>query len=249
MAGSNQVDFISYYLKKYEEYADGNLIFGGYGPRFLSWKSTNQISNIINLLQHNPNSRKAVIQLFDSIDITEPHKDIPCTCVMQFMIRNNSLDMITFMRSNDVFQGFSHDVFSFTMLQEILARTLNVDLGIYKHFVGSLHIYEKDVNAIKQFMDEGWQSTEMPMPQMPIGDPWFSIKTLLLAENAIRIDEKVTSIELKDLDPYWHDLIRLLLIFRYSKNRDYDSIKKTKHEMASLIYSSFIDKRLNDYEG
>ena len=43
------------------------------------------------------------------------------------MIRSGQMDMITYMRSNDVFLGLPHDIFAFTMIQEIMARTLSVE--------------------------------------------------------------------------------------------------------------------------
>jgi len=48
------------------------------------------------------------------------------------LIRNKQLHMLTNMRSNDAFWGLPHNIFSFTMIQEILARTLSVELGTYK---------------------------------------------------------------------------------------------------------------------
>ena len=41
-----------------------------------------------------------------------------------------SCTLVVHMRSNDVFMGFPHDVFAFTMIQEILANDLGVKLGI-----------------------------------------------------------------------------------------------------------------------
>ena len=65
----------------------------------------------------------------------------PCTCTLQFLARGVKLDLIVYMRSNDVIKGLPHDIFCFTMLQEIAARRLSLEPGIYKHCVGSLHLY------------------------------------------------------------------------------------------------------------
>ena len=129
LAGTNQLGFISYYLKHYKESAEGDLIFGGYGPRLFRNDGLDQLTNVTNLLRRKPGSRRAVIQLFSAEDLVEDHKDIPCTCTLQFMIRSAKLQMVTHMRSNDAFRGLPHDIFAFTMLQEILARSLSVDLG------------------------------------------------------------------------------------------------------------------------
>ena len=93
---------------------------------------------MLSLLRDKSTSRRAVIQVFDAVDLTKPHKDIPCTCTLQLLLRDRRLHMLASMRSNDVFKGLPHDVFAFTMLQEIMARSLGVEIGTYKHAVGSL---------------------------------------------------------------------------------------------------------------
>src|SRR5262245_55123087 len=128
LAGTNALEFISYYVP-YSEYADGDVVFGGYGPRLFDWKGLDQIANVIALLRKKTYSRQAVIQLFDARDIVQEHRSIPCTCALQFMIRRGRLHAVTYMRSNDAFLGLPHDIFAFTMLQEILARSLSVELG------------------------------------------------------------------------------------------------------------------------
>jgi thymidylate synthase len=241
LAESNELDFISYYISDYIHCADDNLIFGAYGPRLFDWKQLNQVENVSARLKENPYTRKAVIQLFDAIDIKEVHKDIPCTCTLQFLIRQDSLHMITYMRSNDAYLGLPHDIFSFTMLQEVIARSLSVELGIYKHIVGSLHLYDKHIDSAKQFISEGWQSTQNPMPPMPIGDPWPSIKVLLQAESAIRLGNSTNEKMLENLDEYWLDIIFLLKVFRYSKNNDAENITKLRSMMSSSTYLAYID--------
>ncbi len=245
LAKSNQVDFISYYLSRYREFADGDEVFCGYGPRLFEWEGINQVLNVTSRLRANPVSRKAVIQLFDRHDIVEEHNDVACTCTLQLMIRGNSLHMFTHMRSNDVFKGFPHDVFCFTMLQEIIARSLSVEIGTYKHAVGSLHLYETDYAPAHQFLDEGWQSTEIAMPPMPAGDPWPAIGLLLQAEAAIRNDQPLDTIGLESIDPYWADLVRLLRVFRCKRDDRPEEIKLLRNEMSSRAYQPFIDKIIN----
>jgi thymidylate synthase len=241
LARSKDLVFISYYIPPYKESADGDEIFGGYGPRLFNWKGLNQVTNVINVLRENSFSRKAVVQLFDSHDIAEEHKDTPCTCTLQFMIRHDQLHMFTNMRSNDVHWGLPHDVFCFTMLQEIVARSLSVEVGTYKHAVGSLHLYVKHTRAATRFLNEGWQPTEAVMPPMPSGDPWPGISFLLQAESAIRTAGAFNDSRLGDIDPYWADLIRLLQVFRSKKDKDVGRIKELRGRMSSKVYFPFID--------
>jgi len=248
LAKTNDLSFILYYLKHYKKYADGDVIYGGYGPRLFDWKGQCQLTNITELLRKNPYSRKAVIQLFDAVDIAEHHNDVPCTCTLQFMIRNDRLHLFVNMRSNDVIWGLPHDVFSFTMLQEIIARDLCIELGSYKHAVGSLHIYDPSVKGAKQFLNEGWQPTTMAMPPMPEGNPWPAIDILLESESVLRSGGSLDDMTLDSVDPYWADLIRLLQVFRSKKNRDAGDISTLKDKISSEIYYPFIDSILKKYD-
>ncbi len=248
LAQSRDLSFIAYYLPAYSKYADGLELFGGYGPRLFNWNGLNQFLNVANILKKKPDSRQAVIQLFDAHDIRGCHKDIPCTCTIQFIIRSKQLHMITYMRSNDAFVGMPHDIFCFTMLQEIMARILSVELGQYKHMVGSLHLYSRDIEEARRFLEEGWQPTATLMRPMPEGDPWPSIEALLCAEHAIRAGDDLTPGLLESLDPYWADLIRLLQIFRSSKYKDSARMQTLRTQMSFCGFNQFIDRRIRSLQ-
>jgi thymidylate synthase len=242
LAKTNDVRFISYYVPRYkDESDDGRTVHGGYGPRLFNMKGHNQVANILTLLRKNPDSRRAVIQLFDAADIARKHKEIPCTCTLQFMIRHRRLYMFTNMRSNDAFIGLPHDVFAFTMLQEIMARSLGLELGTYKHAVGSLHLYEQHRESAQQYLEEGWQATVV-MPPMPLTDPWNSIRRVLTAEHAIRRRGSMAIPDLS-LDMYWADLVRLLQIYRHFKKGGSKEIARLKRKMSSHIYDTYIEQK------
>jgi hypothetical protein len=62
----------------------------------------------------------------------------------------------------------------------------------------------------------------------------------------MRNGEPFDATNLEHLDPYWGDLIRLLQVFRCSKNKDPDRIEELRESMSSPIYHPFIGKRLTD---
>ena len=254
LSKTHSLDFISYYIPQYkDESSDGKTIYGGYGPRLFKMRGKhNQVDNVIKLLKKKNTSRRAVIQLFNAEDISQSRKepkDIPCTCTLQFIVRSNRLHMFTSMRSNDAYKGLPHDVFAFTMLQEIIANSLEVDLGEYIHAVGSLHLYEDKLDETKTFLSEGWQATNKPMPPMPTGDQNAAIRAVLKAESILR-KGKALKVESLKLDPYWSDLVRLLQIFSLLKGKRFSSaaqkkVKKIRNEMNSPAYHPYIDKRLS----
>jgi len=129
------------------------------------------------------------------------------------------------------------------MIQELIARSLSVGLGTYKQAVGSLHLYDPDKDPTELFLEEGVQST-IAMPAMPVGDPWPSIRILSDAESELRKGHTLDNSRLGGLDPYWHDLVRLLEVFRYQRNRDITSIKTLRDQVFSPLYHLFIDQKV-----
>jgi thymidylate synthase len=242
LAKTNRLDFIKYYLPDYGEFSDDNkTVYGAYGPRLFKMRGRiNQLSTIIGHLKKKPSTRQAVIQLFNAEDLLEPHNDIPCTCILQFFVRRNKLHMMTYMRSNDAFLGLPHDVFAFTLLQEIVARSIGVNLGTYKHSIGSLHLYDKHLSKAKRFLKEGWQS-RITMPAMPPGNPWPNIEKLLSIEFQLRTSQKTASVK-PAIPDYWADLVRLLQIYASDKNKK--QITAIKRQMKSQVYDAYIDKRI-----
>ncbi len=133
LSGSDDADQIGYYVSYYNEAdvsVDGHVI-GAYGPRLMRFDEINQVESVIQMLRKNPDSRNAVVQLFDHRDT----KHAPCTLALQFVVRESKLVMMTSMRSNDLFWGLPHDLFAFTMIQEIIARSIGIDIGYYYHSV------------------------------------------------------------------------------------------------------------------
>lgn len=244
LAGSNALDFIEHYIADYTKSSDdGQTIFGAYGPRMFGRGSKDQLARVISSLRSKPDSRQAVVQLFDRRDTLEHHSDIPCTCTLQFVIRDRRLHMLTSMRSNDAWLGLPHDVFAFTMIQELVARSLGVELGEYRHSVGSLHLYERDDKKAIRYLEEGWQLGR-PMPPMPQGDPWSSVQTLLAYEEAVRNGGARAMDPRESMDPYWADLAALLAIYKAGKTTgNHNEIRRLKRRLNDDVYSMYINKR------
>lgn len=240
LAGDNTLEFITNYIPHYKkESDDGRTVYGAYGPRLFAHQGHDQIDNVINLLRDKLHSRRAVIQLFDAADISEPHKEIPCTTTLQFLVRDGAVDLIASMRSNDAYKGLPHDVFCFSMLQEIVARSLGFELGTYRHFAGSMHIYEEDAPKAELYLSEGVQP-KIEMPIMPKGDPWPAIELLKEVEAAIRGGKEIDVMSL-NLDPYWSDLVRLLQVF--AARGDDNKIDAIKKELDFKRYCTYVQSR------
>ena len=242
LGGTNSVDWIAYYISHYSECGENGYVHGGYGPRLFGGVNGNQIDYVISKLRAKPASRQAVIQIFDKADVQHQHLDIPCTCTLQFVVREQKLHLITYMRSNDVHLGLPHDVFAFTMIQELIARSVEVEVGTYIHMVGSLHLYEKNREASQRFLNEGWHSN-VTMPAMPLGDQWENIRNLLDVEKYLREGGDPFSARFS-IDPYWADLERILAIYALEKTQRRSDVASLSDQFHSDIYTVFVKDRL-----
>jgi len=159
-SGSRKVDDIGKYSKFWYKIADDNgMINSNYGAYifdkdYFPINGMSQWEYLVDTLKKDPDSRQAILQI--PITPFKGTKDVCCTSSLQFFIRNNKLYMITYMRSNDIVLGFRNDIPFFTSLQIDLANELGVELGYYRHMVGSLHVYENNFieNSDKKFMYE-----------------------------------------------------------------------------------------------
>lgn len=146
LSGSNKVNDIAQYAKKWAEISDdGETNNSAYGYRIFHKFGFDQWEYVKELIRKDPNTRQAVIHIKDACD--KPTKDTPCTVYLQFFLRNNKLNLSVHMRSNDIWMGVPYDMFSFCFLQVKMAMELGVEVGEYTHYAGSLHMYQRDYNA------------------------------------------------------------------------------------------------------
>ena len=256
MSGSSDLNFIRHYIPKYPPLDDdGNPleVNGGlrdaYGPRLIGSGqcgfNTNQLERIIERLSKKNDTRRAVISILESTDLAPGREEAPCTIALQFIRRRGRLHLVAIMRSNDAYLGFPHDVFCFTMIQEIVARALGIGLGEYHHFATSLHLYDRDKNKVSAYLSEGYQNPTFAMPKMPTGDQRDNLEKFLSVESQIRSGEILSASEIR-LPQYWKDLALVLLRKADSKFR---RGIKTKDEnfsnISSEFYKTFFDKQPN----
>lgn len=132
--------------KNFGNFLDAGIFHGAYGPRIKT-----QLPEVVSQLAESSESRQAIVQIWrPQDDLWGSAKDLPCTLGFQFFVRAGRLVMVTRMRSNDVMWGVPYDVFQFTQLQLTLCNVLDLMPGEYIHQVGSMHIYERDLQSLLQ---------------------------------------------------------------------------------------------------
>ena len=109
------------------------------------WERARQLENVVEMLIKNPSTRRACISIYDGKEISDYASDTPCTYAVQFTILDNRLNMCVTMRSNDLWFGFCNDQYCFSMLQQLVAQRLEIQVGTYYHFVHNLHLYNKQI--------------------------------------------------------------------------------------------------------
>ena len=152
-SGDLKIDYIKQYSSFWEKLSDSNgTVNSNYGFLALIQKfnGKSQYEWCLNSLKKDKNSRQAIINYNQPIHKYKNNKDYVCTIAQSFIIRNNFLDSIVFMRSNDLIYGFSYDVPWFCLLMKYMAKDLGIRLGTYRHYTTSMHVYEKHFNMINK---------------------------------------------------------------------------------------------------
>lgn len=108
--------------------------------------NVNQLDEAIEKLKSKWFTSKAVITIWNPyMDIHSEHP--PCTCLVQFYIRNRKLHLTSFFRSNDAWLCSHGDMIALTNLQKQVAEKIGIEVGTYTHIACCYHIYEYDIYA------------------------------------------------------------------------------------------------------
>lgn len=238
LSGSDEAASVGRYIPFYVKPGKPAVVHGAYGPRIRSRYGFDQLEAAMAMMRRKDGSRRTVIQLYEARDLlVDDGVDVPCTTTMQFLRRRGVLHMSVTMRSNDAYLGLPHDVFCFTMIQELVASELDLDLGEYIHMVGSMHLYDHDRDKAERYRREGYQRAA-EMPAMPRSEPFKKVRELLDFEKRVWAGERVDpNVELAD--PYWSDIGSLIQIS--FAGRDDGAITEISSRMHDKIYHSSIE--------
>jgi thymidylate synthase len=241
LSGSNELNFIQYYSKEWKNISeDYRFIYGScYGHKIFNSKNgESQWDKLIKLLKKDIFTRRAVLDLYNSKYVLgDEIKDIACSCSIQFLFRNGRLDSTVYMRSNDIIWGLPNDVFFFTMLQELLAKELKIEVGVYNHLVGSLHIYEKHFDLANKILDKR-DYINFQMPELNNTDELFHFLEL---EQQIRLGylSSIQELEKKRINNYWKNLLQILMIYRKRKLKENISLEFASKNPYFFLMDNF----------
>ena len=260
LSGREDSNFINTWnplMKKYS--GDTESYYGAYGERMKFNFGIDQIERAYDTLSKNPNSRQAILQVWDvnkdlpKIDGEANSEDIPCNISSILKVRNNKLEWSQIMRSNDFFRGTPYNFIQFTTLQEIMAGWLNVEIGEYFYFTDSLHIYESDVNKFNKREETlSIPNTDKLLFTKDKFDIFFPKCMELLNKVKIHGVEECDIIELKSCDiipQEYKNLLSLPLAYLALKSNNQELVNKLEqlctNELLLTIWNFWKEERHN----
>lgn len=148
LAGTNDIETMETYNKGIRKYTnDGVTLGASYGE-----KLSGQLEAVLDRLRRDPHSRQAcctILQKEEVVNLNLTH--IPCNVFLQFLIRDNEMALIVTSRSSDFVTGFSIDTIHWQFLLNYMACSLAVTPKTLCYNIGSLHVYEKDYQVIRDW--------------------------------------------------------------------------------------------------
>jgi len=187
----------------WNEWADENGNLGPvYGHQWRSWmsadgKTIDQISEVINQIKKNPDSRRMIVSAWNVGEINEMALP-PCHAFFQFYVtppdlqkgeEKGKLSLQLYQRSADIFLGVPFNIASYALLTLMLAQVCDLEAGDFVHSFGDAHIY---LNHLEQV---NLQLSREPkkLPTMKINS---EIKNIF--------DFKLEDFLLENYEPYPH---------------------------------------------
>lgn len=133
-----------------------------YGYQWRHWDKkdggfVDQISDVVNQIKHNPNSRRMIVSAWNVAQIDEMALP-PCHCLFQFYVANGKLSLQLYQRSADIFLGVPFNIASYSILLAMMAQVTGLECGDFVHTFGDAHLYNNHFEQAKL------QLTREPLP-------------------------------------------------------------------------------------
>ena len=153
----------------WDEWADANGDLGPvYGKQWRHWETPDgriidQISNVIEQIKKNPNSRRLIVCAWNPADVDKMALP-PCHTLFQFYVVNNKLSCQLYQRSADIFLGVPFNIASYSLLTMMIAQVCGLEVGEFIHTIGDAHLYLNHIEQAKLQLSR----TPYPLPTMKI---------------------------------------------------------------------------------
>ena len=109
-----------------------------------------QLPHIIDTLTQHPASRQVFVSVWDAVD--DPARleimRVPCSLGYYLQFRHGRLNMTYLQRSCDFSTHYENDVWLAVRFLQHVAKEVNMESGHFSHWIGSLHVFQKDVEGV-----------------------------------------------------------------------------------------------------
>lgn len=141
-------------VKIWDAWADEQGNLGPvYGAQWRSWptpdgKHIDQISQLIEGLKNNPDSRRHLVSAWN-VGMIDQMALPPCHILFQFYVANGKLSCQLYQRSADLFLGVPFNIASYALLTLMVAQVTGYEPGEFIHTFGDAHIYQNHLEQVK----------------------------------------------------------------------------------------------------
>lgn len=155
-------------VKIWDEWADENGDLGPvYGKQWRSWgakdgSSVDQISDVIEQIKHNPDSRRLIVSAWNVAEIPEMAL-APCHVLFQFYVNNGEISCQLYQRSADLFLGVPFNIASYSLLLMMIAQVTGLKPKHFIHTFGDVHLYSNHIEQAKEQLTRSPKSLPVMM--------------------------------------------------------------------------------------
>lgn len=181
-------------VRIWNEWADEDGDLGHiYGYQWRSWPDYNgghidQISEVIDQIKNNPNSRRLIVSAWNVADIENMNLP-PCHILFQFYVADGKLSCQLYQRSADTFLGVPFNIASYALLTMMVAQVCDLQPGDFVYTTGDTHLYLDHIEQAKLQLTR----EPRPLPKMKINP---NVKSIF--------DFQYEDFELTGYDPHPH---------------------------------------------
>jgi thymidylate synthase len=137
-----------------------------YGYQWRNWPTkdgghVDQITQIIDQIKNNPNSRRIIVSAWNVGDIEEMTKSglPPCHCLFQFYVADGKISCQLYQRSADFFLGVPFNIASYSMFTMMIAQVCGLELGEFVWTGGNIHLYSNHFEQVEEQLSRDLRET------------------------------------------------------------------------------------------
>ena len=180
LKGDTNTDYLTENgVKIWNAWADENGDLGPvYGHQWRNWNSDeiDQITEVIETLKTNPNSRRMLVSAWNPSVLPDTSKSFsenvannkaalpPCHAFFQFYVSDGKLSCQLYQRSADIFLGVPFNIASYALLTMMMAQVCGYEAGEFIHTFGDAHIYSNHIEQVETQLSRELR----PLPKMKL---------------------------------------------------------------------------------